>query len=357
MKNRLHFLVVFGIFGWGISCAMAVTAATPPAGYFRLEAGGGRDNRLSVPLVQRAVVIRHVAAAGASTLVLHNAQFVADAYAPTTAGSFQVQFVTGNLAGVSYKILGNTADELTLDTQGDDLGNHSLGAVVTGESGDLVRIRPYWTVAGVFGQTSGDVSLTPLAGAVPSIYLDGDALILPDNQTLGTGKTSGIVLGYVAGQGWRRRGEPVENAGAFELPPGVSFDLRRQNATPFQTVVVGYISQEPGVLRLPALAAGGETEVYAALFHPVALNPASAGLSAVVEGSTSALDPRDLLFVSTPNRAGFSIPFARRFRLTGSSWYEGDTVVSDPVMQPGTGLLIRLRGERPVRYWRQAKPN
>lgn len=356
MKTRFPFFICLGLLA-GLVPAGAVTVATPPAGYFRLEAGGGRDNWLSLPLVRRSESVRRISAVGATSLTLGGSALTANAYAPGNSGAYYVQFVNGNLAGLSYKIVSNTTSEVTLATLGDDLGSHALGAVVVGASGDLVRIRPYWTVADVFGRENAGLLLTPLSALATAIYTEADALIFPDNQTIATEKLPASVVAYVSGQGWRRQGQPAVDVGASELPAGDPFVFRRQSGTAVSTFLVGYVSQEPGLVRLPALPAGGETDVFAGLFHPGQKRMADLGLAGSIEGSADAANARDLLLNPSDIRNGFSIPPARRLHLIGSAWFEGETSANNQTLRSGTGFILRLRGERPVRYWRQLTTN
>ena len=356
MKTRLLFLVtiiLLTLFG----VARGVTVATPPVGYFRLDAGGGRDNWISLPLVRRSESIRRIDSIGPASLSLSGSALIANAYAPSATGSYYVQFVSGNLAGLSYKIISNTANEVTLATLGDDLSAHVLGAINSGPAGDLVRIRPFWTVADIFGRENAGLLLDPVSALDATIYTEADALLFPDNQTIATEKAPAAVVAYVAGQGWRRQGQPATDSGADEFPPGVPFILRRENTTPISTFIVGYVSQEPGLIRLPALAAAGETDVAVGLFHPGPMQMADLGLVGTMENSADADSAHDLLLSPSDIRNGFSVPPAHRLHLVNGAWFEGDTPADGRTLQSGTGFILRVRGGRTVRYWRQTITN
>jgi len=319
--------------------------------------GGSRDNWVSLPLVRRSEMIRRISTVGTGALSLSGTALVANAYAPTSEGAFYVQFVTGNLAGLSYKIISNTSSEVVLETMGDDLRAPALGGIAAGERGDLIRIRPYWTVADVFGHDSSTVLLDPVPALSPVIYTEDDALLFPDNQSIGTKKSPAMVIAYVAGQGWRRQGQSTTDCGSTEFPAGVPFVLRRQSTTSLTTFVVGYVSQEPGLIRLPALPENGETDISAALFHPVPVRLADSGLAVVMESSLDDGSAKDLLLCPSDARPGFSIPPARRLHLENATWYEGEVSANEQTLRSGSGFVLRLKGERPVRYWRQAAPN
>ena len=143
---------------------------------------------------------------------------------------------------------------------------------------------------------------------------------------------------------------------AVELAPGRPFVWRRQGPA-VSALVVGYVAQEPGVIRFPSLAAGVETDVPAALFTPRPMSLAESGLAGVMDSSADADHAHDLLLSPADVRGGFAIPPARRLHRTGASWFEGTTAADTLVLRPGAGFLIRMRGERPARYWRQAISN
>jgi uncharacterized protein (TIGR02597 family) len=356
MKTYLLFALVSAVAASSVARAQ-ISVGTPPAGCVRLNAGGARDNWLSLPLVRRTELTRRVSAVAPATLSLSGASLSVNAYAPTSAGAYYVQFANGNLAGVAYKILSNTTTAVTVETLGDDLSAHPLGAITAGASGDLVRIRPYWTVSDVFGGTSGTPLLDPAPALSGAIYTEADALLFPDNLSVGTEKTPLAVIAYVTGQGWRRQGAGLTDSSGTAFPAGVPCILRRQSSTALSTYLVGYVAQEPGAIRFPALSASDETDVSIALFHPSPTRMADLGLASVMESSLDAASARDLVLIPSDVRNGFSVPPARHLHLIGPNWFEGEDAADNATLRFGTGLVIRLRGERPVRYWRQAAPN
>jgi uncharacterized protein (TIGR02597 family) len=336
-------------------------AATPPAGYWMLTARGASDSMLSVPLVKRSALLARVTGVGQDTITLA-ADGVADgAYAPGSGGSYYAQFVSGALEGLCYRILGNVGGELTLATDGEDLRSHALGVIAAGDAGDLVRIRPCWTVADVFGADGATLRLDPVADLATGPYLASDAILLPDNGAAGTEKRP-LTISYVTGAGWRAPGSPLTDLAAQPLPLGAPFVVRRQRADPVEMVLIGYVSQEPFQLRILALASGEDRDVAVALAHPVDRNLADSGLfstvtlSGAITASLDALNVRDVLLEFDPERRGFALPPARRFHVVGTGWHESDAAADDHILQSGAGYLLRLRGERAVRYWVQAAP-
>jgi uncharacterized protein (TIGR02597 family) len=361
MKTPIrHFLGLF-LIAVPVGLRAQTVAATPPAGCLKLSARGASDSVLSVPLVKRSALLARVAAVGQNTITLAADDLADSAYAPGFGVSFYAQFASGALDGLCYKILGNSGGELTLATEGEDLRSHALGTIAIGDAGDLVRVRPYWTVADVFGADDATLRLDQAADLADGPYLDSDAVLLPDNGITGTAKRP-LMIFYVAGAGWRAPGSPSADLEAQPLPPGVPFIVRRQRPDSVEIVLVGYVSQEPFQLRIPALAPGESRDVAVAFAHPVDRPLVDSGLfsalpsQGAINASPDSLNPRDVLLEFDTERRGFALPAARRFFVVGTGWCEADSAADDHRLQAGAGYLLRLRGERPVRYWMQAAP-
>ena len=329
-------------------------SATPPAGYFKLTAQGGSDTLLALPLVRRTAWMGRVTAVTSSQVSLATADVVADgAAAPSTAGWYYAEFVTGALAGLAYPVSSNEGGTFTLNTQGDDLTAHALGAVVAGEAGDVVRIRSGWSVAAVFGDAE-TLMLESSPAFTGNVYLSGDAVLIPDNETPGTEKKPSAVLAYVDGEGWRQRGVgESDDAGGLALLPGRPFTVRRGSSAPVQITLLGYVSTEPRVVRLPAVPAGDDWDFAVTWGQPVPRTLAASDLAAAIAASVDPLAPTDLVLDYAGFRRGFARPPEHAFTLLGGHWFEGEANQDEFLLTPAAGYLLRLRGERPVRYWRQ----
>lgn len=142
------------------------TSYSPPAGYFQLTIAGNRDNHVSIPLVRPAALFFKIASAD-KTILTSSARKWSKGEFRSADGDpsrvFYAEFCSGALKGVRYRVLDNSEDALYLDTQGDDLNAHSMGAV---GFDDLVRLRESWRVGSVFGATDQDLSLEPRADAL-----------------------------------------------------------------------------------------------------------------------------------------------------------------------------------------------
>lgn len=331
-------------------------SATPPAGYFKLTAQGASDTSLALPLVRRSAWMGRVTTVTASQVTLVTASAVVTGEAsPSATAWYYAEFVTGDLAGLSYPVTGNEDGTFALETYGDDLTAHALGSVAVGELGDIVRIRSGWDVASVFG-AGGNSVLAPSSAFTGAVYLAGDVVLLPDNQTGGTEKKPAAVIADIDGSGWRRLGAGETDAGGQALPTDTPFTVRRQAYAPIEIVVLGYVATGPRVVRLPTLAEGGEVDFAVTWAHPASRALNEAGLVAVFDSSVDALNVNDLLLDYASARRGFARPPEHALSLIDAHWFEGDTNQDGFFLKPGAGYVLRLRGERPVRYWRQSQP-
>jgi len=360
MKASLSLMLCSLVLAVTVRAQTTTIAATPAAGYSMLTARGASDSLVSIPLVPRSALVARIAAIDSAMVTVTATGVVDGSYAPGGSAVYYLQFVSGNLSGLCYKILNNHANALTLDSRGDDLTHHPLGAVSVGASGDLVRIRPCWTIGTVFGTDPAQILLDPVASLNRSIYSGADAVLLPDNVSAGTEKPPAKVLGFVAGSGWRERRDLSTDASATELWPGVPFVVRRQNPAPVGIPVVGYVSADRLVKTIPALADGADWDLAASLAYPVPATLAGSGLLAatasVITPSSDASHLGDVVLDYPDNRQGFSLPPARRFYAIGAGWFESGTTADQYALQPESGYVLRFRGAHAVRYWVQSPP-
>ncbi|MDF3058758.1 MAG: hypothetical protein K0R17_2973 [Rariglobus sp.] len=349
IKNLLGMLTL----GLVVSVSAVEISSTPPAGYFKLTAQGASDSLLALPLARRTAWMGRVTARSASQVTLATAAAVeTGASAPSATGWYYAEFVTGALAGLAYPVTGNTGGSFLLETYGDDLTDHALGPVAVGESGDIVRIRAGWSLAHAFG-SGDDLQVATSPAFTGAVYLAGDAVLLPDNASTGTEKKPAGVFAYVAGSGWRQRGGGEGDAGGQALLPSVPFTVRRQSSVPAEVLMLGYVNSGPRVVRLPGVPAGGEVDFAITWGQGSEQTLGASGLATVINASPDALSAADLLLDYRGFRRGFTRPPEHAFSLLAGHWFEADVDQDGFILSPGTGYLLRLRGERPVRYWVQ----
>jgi len=335
-------------------------AATPAVGYSKLTARGASDSFVSIPLVQRSALVANISAVDHSAVTLSVAGLVDGVYAPGASAVYYLQFVSGNLSGLCYKILNNQGYVFTLDTRGDDLTNHPLGAVNTGATGDLVRIRPYWTIGTIFGNAPSQIFLDPIATFNGPVYPGADEILLPDNTSTGTQKPPAAVYGYVTNSGWREHNDPNTDASATTFWPGVPFTIRRQNPAPVDILVTGYVSADRLVQSIPVVTAGADFDQAVSLAYPLTISLASSGLFSVttpiILPSVDSLHLGDLVLSYPDNRSGFSLPPDQRFYVVGTDWFETEAPADQSLLQPEAGYILRLRGLHSANYWVQSPP-
>jgi uncharacterized protein (TIGR02597 family) len=339
-----------------------VVVITPAVGYQKLIALGASDTHLSIPLVKRASLTARITTVGTNSITLSAATLAEGAFSPDTNGSYYVQFVTGNLAGLCFPILGSASGILSLET-GDDLTNHPLGSITSHHPGDIVRIRPFWSVESIMGSDTGSLVLDSVESLPAGPYVGGDAVFLPNNDSTGAEKKPLSTLYHVSGGGWRLTTDATANAGTLPLPPGIPFVVRRHSAQPAVLVVVGDVPSEPFRLRIPALGFGEEMDFAVALARPFSTELATSGLYSageddrVFNDSETILALGDVLLEYYSDRQGFDLPPKRRYHVFGTKWFDGTSHAGDHVLHPGVGYILRLRGERPAVFWKQVGTN
>ena len=336
----------------------ATVVATPAVGYYKLTVRGASDSFMSIPMVQQSALISHISAVTPSLVTLSAFGIADGAFAPAAGAAYYLQFTSGNLAGLCYEISGNSGDIVTLKTLGDDLTNYPLGSIALGDSGDLVRIRPFWTIGAVFGTDPTQVPLSPIPGFNGSIYPGGDTILFPDNTSIGSPKPPANSVSYVTGSGWRSASAPTVDASVLELWPGVPFTVRHQSSTPVSVPVIGYVSADPLTRSIPAITASSDFSI--SLAYPIPLPLANSALfgmtNSIVNASTDSLHLGDHLVAFPIDRQGFSPPPGFRFFVAGGHWFETATPADQTALQPATGYLLRLTGAHPASYWFQSAP-
>ncbi len=358
MKTLLQvsFIVAF----CAASCLAQTTTvvSTPPAGIFKLTARGASDSWLSLPLQPRPAGVGRVAAVGTQSITLVAPTDGGSAFVPESGRSYYLQFISGSLDGLCYPVVSVADNVVTLATQGDDLAQHPLGPIAAGAQGDRVRIRPFWTVSDVLGQSQATLRLSPVPQMHPILYTAGDEVRLPGLRALTAGETSES-LAFVSELGWRARSAPDVDASGTVLPPGSAFVVRRQDEQPVDWFLLGYAPQGRFVLRLPAVSSDLDWEYGVAWAFPEEVQLGQCGLASA-DGVASLLRPTadlatagDALWAFDAASPGFAQPPESRLAIFDGSWFDADAPASAYKLIPGRGYLLRLRGARPVSYWVQ----
>ena len=140
------------------------TATTPPVGFVKLAALGSSDTLVSTPLERAPEYVGVVSGVSDDVITVQGAtdwnanQFL---YEPgIQSKTYCVRFVSGARAGAYFTVLGNTANTLTIDPNGEILSKVTAG--------DKLQITPYWTIGTLF--PSGDEGISFIASTSTSSY-------------------------------------------------------------------------------------------------------------------------------------------------------------------------------------------
>jgi len=364
MKTNLRIIasgLVTALCGaWGAPAAGESVSYTPPAGYFALPVKASSDNHVSLPLVPKATGFGTVSSAGRDRVTIgskrwNTGQFRRKAGAPKA--SYVAEFVTGPLRGISYEVLDNNTDTLVLDMQGDNLTQHPRGSV---GFGDIVRLRPLWTAAAVFGDSEENLQIAPKRNQLVS----GDAIILPDNTSAGLNKAPAAQLSFVRNAGWRSStGDQSIDRAAYPFVPGQPMNIRRLAAQDTAIITLGHVARGRQAVYV---ADGGATgsDRFVGLLHPEPISLRDSDLiepnqsgSGGFQISSNAVFRADEL-MSFGNGAGRDQTPERAFYyLAGRGWREagvpGTDVGSSVILEPGRAYLLRKKAGSPGGDWMQ----
>lgn len=343
-------------------------ASSDPVGFHVLSIRGASDNVLSVPMERLPVFAGTVQSATATTLTVaaghsqggapvspawNSDQFVFNAAAgqPQT---FLVEFASGQLKGVFYKIIGNGSNTLTLETEGDDITAHPpLGGVAASDS---LRIRPYSRIRDVF-----EVNGVPVIEARPNAFTPRDDILIPSSLSIGMNKAPSLTIYYLEGQGWRAAGQGTTDFSDYPLNPNEGLILRRRNPANLSIMSAGAAS----VIRAVSFVPGGDgtspNDSYVSLRHPVPVTLDQSGLrsvdqtNSVIKDSTSDFARQDELLAFDPNATGFNVaPSITYYYRAGQGWKQvGNNVLvgSSVTLQPATAYIVRKKAQNPGVDW------
>jgi uncharacterized protein (TIGR02597 family) len=353
----------------GASVAFAQTPAiTDPVGFHVLSIRGASDNVLSVPMERLPIFAGTVQSATATTLTVAAGhlpsgapvspawsadQFVFNAAAGQQQ-TFLVEFASGQLKGVRYRITGNGANTLTLDTQGDDLTAHPpLGAVVATDS---LRIRAYIRIRDVF-----EVNGVPVIEARPNAFTPRDDILIPSSVSIGVNKAPSLTIFFLEGQGWRAAGEGATDFSDYPLEPNEGLILRRRNPANLSIMSAGAASVIRAVSFVPGGDGTSQNDTYISLLHPVPVTLDQSGLrsvdqtNSVIKDSTSDFARQDELLAFDPDATGFNVaPSITYYYRAGQGWKQvGNNLIvgSTVTLQPATAYIVRKKAQNPGVDW------
>ena len=351
----------------------AVDAYTDPVGYYTLNIIGGSDNVMSLPMVRDAVFSGTVgggitatgfdALAGAVSPGWTVSQF--KYVSGTQPQTFYVEFTSGALKGLYYKINDNTANSASLDTEGDSLLNHSVpGNTGTALAvGDSFKIRPYWRIKDVF-----EVNGTPIIESRPSVVLAKDDVMIPNYSAVGINKAATTIIFHTTqttapanGPGWRAAGQGATDFGDYILRPNEAFIVRRRNANNVSLTNLGGVLMNKSVSFVPGGDGSSANDIYISINRPAAVSLDSAGLriadqskSLIKDSASSVLRQDELYAFDTP--AGFNQGAPNiYYYLAGNGWRKVGSAATDigstVFLEPGKSYIVRKKAANAGSDW------
>jgi uncharacterized protein (TIGR02597 family) len=352
-----------------LSCprASAQTETPPnPVGVYSLTIAGASDNVLSAPMVRDAVAVGRVAApVGASSFSVTNGAS-GPGWTPSQfkylqgvqSQTYYVEFTSGALRGLFYRIDDNGSASLALLTEGDDLTNHPLAGNPAAAlvAGDAFVIRPFWRIRDVLEKDGA-----PIIEARPNAFTVKDDILLPNYIGVAFNKAPNRTIFYVSGQGWNSAGGGVSDPGNYPLAPNEAFILRRRNAAPLVLQVLGGVLTNRGISFLSGGDGASPNDTYVSIHRPVPVKLDDSGLrisdqqKSPIKDSPAAFNLQDVL-LAFDSPAGFNRAPTRTFYyLTDQGWREfgsaSTTVGQDFVLEPGKAYIVRKKAANPGVDW------
>jgi uncharacterized protein (TIGR02597 family) len=359
MKRQIRMMAIFSM--WVAQASADSTSYTPPGGFFLLGVQGASDNPVALPLVRQVDSFGKVTGVSKNQVVIGSRIWTAGQF--RAAGGTQpeakyfVEFASGALRGVRYRVLDNTEDTLVLDTRGDDLTAHARGGIAFN---DTVRLRPLWTLGDVFGKSESALVLN----AKPNVLIPGDSVILPNNTDVGQNKAPQLEFSFIHGTGWRATGDLGTDQQNRPFEPASPLIVRRLSADGTSLALIGYVPCGPQVVVVSGGDGNQGNDTHICLVFPEPVSLGAAGLhdtgnetGSVIRSVPSPLIPGDQLF-SYGVGTGFNLAPERRFyflkylgwRAMGSN---STTVGSDFILQPGRAYIVRNPLNRTDATWVQ----
>lgn len=345
----------------------AVDTFTDPVGYYTLTIQGASDNVLSLPMMRDAVFTGTV---GSATITANTFGVVSGTSSPGwTASQFKytppgqpmtyyVEFTSGALKGLYFKIEDNGTGSLTIDNEGVDLSaNQAIPGNVAGKltAGDSLKIRPYWRLKDVF-----EVGGQPIVEAYPVEGAVRDDILIPNYTTVAINKSPNTILYYLQGVGWQKAGNEGEDYGNFILRPNEAFIVRRRNAAPISVTNLGGVLTNKSVTFIPGGTAASGNDTYFSLGRPAAVSLDASGLADLMTASPAEGIVADQLLAFSAgtgfNRVPSQIYYFLAGQPAGQGWRKsGDdenvTIGQTVMIEPGKVYVLRKKQNSPGKDW------
>jgi uncharacterized protein (TIGR02597 family) len=344
-RRRSHVLAavcacwVLGGFGFVLHLTAEVT--TSPVGYVNIGLLRDSDTIVAVPL---APGIKFTGSFSAITPGA-NGRFTAHVASPVGfipdqfKKIYYVRIRTGSRRGTYFTIVGNSANELTLDSAG-----HDFSAIAPGDS---FCIHRYWTLATLFPPAVKGTAANPLqSSAGPLGPQRRSQVIIPDNSYDGINLPA-VGVYYFTAMGWHQAVAGNPNADDIILYPDSSFTVRQPAgiASDATWSLVGSVAEEDQRIPLFTLTGGGQDNAVA-LNRSIDFRLADSGLATgfVASESTLGAGRRDQLLIFDNSVRAQNKPASAVYYLVGGNWIRavsGNPSSNDDLIASTAGMVIR----------------
>lgn len=317
------------------ACALQAQVSTDPVGFTTISvAGNGGSGQPAYTFgtlgMYNSVALQSTTTSvgGSSTLVDTSATWADNAYNGASGQiTYYVEITSGPGAGTTYDITGTTAA-----TQSLTLSQPLLASIT---SGATYKIRPHWTIAGVFGSTNQN-------GLTGGNSTTADQILIFSNSTQGYltyyYQTSGI-----GGTGWRKSGAPTVDASSTVMYPDDGFIIVRKQSTNTTVVVTGAVKTGQSYIPVPS-GYNLLGNVYA-----TSMTLASSGLytgdsaTGVAGGNSTTADQ---ILIWNPVSTGYDTYYYQTSGIGGTGWRKAGAPTVDAStssIASGSALFVNRR--------------
>jgi uncharacterized protein (TIGR02597 family) len=348
----------------------AIDAFTDPVGYYTLSIQGASDNVMSLPMVRDAV-FSGVVDNGVNAFTANGFDALAGTASPawtanqwayaqgTQSQTYYVEFTSGALKGLYYKITANGAGSITLDTEGDSLLNHPLPGNLTAAlaDGDSFKIRSYWRVKDVL--QNGAV---PVIDAWPDADTVRDEVLFLNYTAVGQNKAPNLSIHFdTTLGGWRAFGDDVQDYGDFTFRPNEAFIIRRRNVAAVNLTNLGGVLMNSSISFVPGGNGTKGNDIYISIARPAAVSLDQSGLrladqtKSLIKDSPNPDSIEDQLLAFGSGTGFNRAPNATYYYLAGAGWrmFPDDVtnVGATAMLEPGKSYIIRKKANSVGRDW------
>lgn len=315
------------------------------AGFQRIALPGNSDTVVAVPFA------RPPAASGAVQSISTNrvtwqgtpgwqaGQFV---YASgTQSQTYYLRIVSGTKEGSFFTITANDANSVTVDLEGDTLGDVTTG--------DQVTIVPHWTLGTLFPNGSG-VNASPTPGSRTT------EILFPDFNATGVNTSPKRMFYYYSGH-WYEVGKGMAAPLDDEiLYPDFHFIVRQNTASGSELICPGQVVTGKVLVWL-GVNASGPRDNFLALPRPVDGTLGSSGLiaSGAFQPSPTPGNRTDTLLVFDNGLVGKNKSPSAIYYYWNNAWRKvgSGTAVFDsaPVFKASAGFILRKAAAGAATPW------